>query len=95
MGMDVSNLLASKNGSTAQITYTATQDCWIVFQVVYSSRHFWGYIDDVVVYELFDNGGNGVTTASAYFLRKGSTAKITCSGYHASQNFNIYAYGTK
>ena len=92
-GSNMSNALTYIEGTTAAITWVATQDCWIRFHVnAHGGQHTYGYINNVEVLHNYDKGENGINGDLFVFIKQGQTVKMTKTAYHTGYPFSISAY---
>lgn len=92
-GLDVSNVLASGGGKAVEHSWTASEDCIvdIRYNSAYTSKH---YIDNYVIADNGNNGGNG-DYLHGYFLpvKKSQVIKHTATG--STSGFLYTAFGLK
>lgn len=90
-GFNTKNVLSSCS-KTGSFTYTATEDCWIVWtsQLVIGVHYF--RIDDVNVAITADLGNN-TPVADNFILKKGQ--KLTGIGGNSSYGITYTAYSLK
>lgn len=90
-GLNANDVIASSSTTSGTLSYTATRDCILVVRQNYgSSNTFIGYIDDVLVFENKDNGGNGITSTTVIPLKTNQVFKLTRSGGAAQSSYVAY-----
>ena len=87
--IDVSNLIYSTSQSGTD-TYTATQDCYVMADVVTKSNAVGTVkIDDVLIGEFFYTSGSTNIETYGCYLKKGQTIKVE-HGDTANHSFKVY-----